>query len=76
MWRHSYIEVRGDKIRTSYTGGGELTFSNLTTPHEGKPAVGFNYVYTIGFFVKIINDAFPEDQPYLFTITPQKRVPP
>jgi hypothetical protein len=67
--RRSFIEMREDKIQTFYTKD-KLTFANLTTPHEGKPAVGFNYVYTVGFFVKILKDAFPEDSPYLFEIKP------
>jgi hypothetical protein len=65
--RRSYIEMREDKIQTSYDKG-NLTFTNLTTPHEGKPAVGFNYVFAVGFFVKILKEAFPEGSPYLFEI--------
>lgn len=63
--RRSYIEMREDKIQTSHAKG-DLTFTNLTTPHEGKPAVGFNYVYTVGLFFKIVKDTFPEGSPYTF----------
>ena len=63
--------IKENEIQSMYNNG-ELKFTNLTTPHEHTPAVGFNYVYTTGLFIKTQEGPFPENNPYSFLIKPEE----